>query len=155
MQRIAYHIQVFALSKWLAVTLPVEYYEFARGLQWSIPYLELPWERGTVPPMMVGSSSSKSRLVHSSEIRDTGVFKGVQPSVGSLDSAAKVYGLPLTPMEYRSYFEVICLAFTWFLSCNTGITAFAFSCIHFSHSKLDLSWYEPTHETCQFDLQAF
>ncbi|KZV52160.1 hypothetical protein F511_07115 [Dorcoceras hygrometricum] len=104
--RIAYHIQVFALSKWLAVTLPVEYYEFARGLQWSIPYLELPWERENVPPVMVGSSySRRTPLVQGSEIGDTGVFKGVQPSVGSLDSAAKVYGSPLTPMEYRSYFE--------------------------------------------------
>ncbi|XP_073016548.1 uncharacterized protein [Primulina eburnea] len=103
--RIAYHIQVFALSKWLAVTSPIEYYEFARGLQWSIPYLKLPWERKNVLPMMVGSSSSRSRLVHSSEIRETGVFKGVQPRAGSLESAAKVYGLPLTPMEYISYFE--------------------------------------------------
>ncbi|XP_050258027.1 uncharacterized protein LOC126703145 isoform X7 [Quercus robur] len=42
--RMAGHIQVFALSTWLGVTLPVEYYELARGLQWSIPYFNLPWE---------------------------------------------------------------------------------------------------------------
>ena len=30
-QRSACHIQVFALSRWLAVRLPVNYYEFARG----------------------------------------------------------------------------------------------------------------------------
>ncbi|KAK7826142.1 hypothetical protein CFP56_032440 [Quercus suber] len=44
--RMAGHIQVFALSTWLGVTLPVEYYEFARRLQWSIPYFNLPWETG-------------------------------------------------------------------------------------------------------------
>ncbi|CAN6453168.1 unnamed protein product [Victoria cruziana] len=42
--RTACHIQVFALSKFLPVSLPVEYYELVRGLQWSIPYLILPWE---------------------------------------------------------------------------------------------------------------
>jgi hypothetical protein len=30
--RIACHIQVFALSRWLVVSLPVEYYGFAMGL---------------------------------------------------------------------------------------------------------------------------
>ncbi|KAK6920681.1 hypothetical protein RJ641_014359 [Dillenia turbinata] len=47
------HIQVFALSRWIAVDLPIEYYEFVRGLGWSIPYLKLPWEKNghvSTPP---------------------------------------------------------------------------------------------------------
>nr|XP_023928271.1 uncharacterized protein LOC112039619 [Quercus suber] len=44
---IACHLQVIALSGWLAVRLPVEYYELTRGLRWSIPYISLPWERKT------------------------------------------------------------------------------------------------------------
>ncbi|XP_073141458.1 uncharacterized protein [Henckelia pumila] len=101
--RIAYHIQVFALSRWLAVTLPVEYYEMSRGLQWSIPYYSFPWERGNVQPVMVGSSSPMDR--HSSRIHDSIIIESVQPVAGNPDSAAKVYGLPLTPLEYSAYFE--------------------------------------------------
>ncbi|KZV43374.1 hypothetical protein F511_21966 [Dorcoceras hygrometricum] len=95
--RIAYHIQVFGLSRWLAVTLPVEYYEMSRGLQWSIPYYSFPWERGNV----VGSSSPMDR--HG--IHDSIIVESVQPIAGNPDSAAKVYGLPLTPLEYIAYFE--------------------------------------------------
>ncbi|PPD72156.1 hypothetical protein GOBAR_DD30938 [Gossypium barbadense] len=54
--RSACHIQIFALSRWLPVTLPVEYYEFARSMEWSIPYFSLPWETGHVQPVMMGSS---------------------------------------------------------------------------------------------------
>ncbi|CAK9156552.1 unnamed protein product [Ilex paraguariensis] len=100
--RIACHIQVYALSRWLAVALPVEYYEFARGLQWSIPYFNLPWEMGNVQPAMVGSSSPTNPHSYSSKIHDSGILK-------SLDMAASIYGLPLTAVEYRSFFEVITL----------------------------------------------
>lgn len=97
---------MFALSRWLAITLPVEYYELARGLQWSIPYFNLPWERGDIHSVMVGSNSPKDRLFRVPEVHDSIFFKGLQPEAGSMDSNAKVYGLPLTPMEYTSYFEV-------------------------------------------------
>ncbi|KAL0417123.1 UNVERIFIED_CONTAM: hypothetical protein Slati_3544200 [Sesamum latifolium] len=103
--RIAAHIQIFALSRWLAVTLPVEYYELARGLQWSIPYFNLPWEKGNIRSIMVGSTSPKDRLFRISEAHDSLFLEGLQPDTGNSDSAAKVFGLPLTPMEYRSYFE--------------------------------------------------
>ncbi|XP_051136790.1 uncharacterized protein LOC127255339 isoform X2 [Andrographis paniculata] len=102
--RIASHIQVFALSKWLAVTLPVEFYELARGLQWSIPYFNLPWEKEDIPSLMVGSMSPKDRLNRAMEVHDSIIFEDLQPS-GSSGSPGKVYGLPLTPMEYTSYFE--------------------------------------------------
>ncbi|KAK6148358.1 hypothetical protein DH2020_019270 [Rehmannia glutinosa] len=103
--RIASHIQVFALTRWLAVTLPVEYYELAKGLQWSIPYFNLPWEKGSTRSVMVGSTSPKDRLFRVSEIHDSIFFEDLQPQAANTDSASKVFGLPLTPIEYRSYFE--------------------------------------------------
>lgn len=105
-QRVASHLQVFALSKWLAVTLPVEYYELARGLQWSIPYFKLPWETGDLHSVMVGSTSSKDRLLRIPKEHNSIFFEGLQPEAANTDSAAKVFGLPLSPMEYASYFEV-------------------------------------------------
>uniref|UniRef100_A0A5B7CA54 Bacterial Ig-like domain-containing protein n=1 Tax=Davidia involucrata TaxID=16924 RepID=A0A5B7CA54_DAVIN len=102
--RIACHIQVFALSRWLAVIFPVEYYEFARGLKWSIPYFCLPWETGHVQPVMVGSSSPANSHSYGSKIYDSG-FNSMQSVEEHLDMATQVYGLPLTPMEYRSFFE--------------------------------------------------
>ncbi|GER38508.1 flagellar L-ring protein [Striga asiatica] len=95
--RIASHLQVFAFSRWLAVTLPVEYYELTKGLQWSIPYFNLPWEKGGVYSVMVGSNSPKDRLFR--------VFESLQPEAVNINPGAKVFGLPLTPIEYRSYFE--------------------------------------------------
>ncbi|KAM7465314.1 hypothetical protein LguiB_012876 [Lonicera macranthoides] len=98
--RIACHIQVFALSRWLAVTLPVEYYEFARGLQWSIPYFLLPWETGHIQPVMVGSSSPTNPHSYSSKVLDLGTSQQENSA-----TATSVYGLPLTREEYRSFFE--------------------------------------------------
>lgn len=94
--RIACHIQIFALSRWLAVPLPVEYYEFTRGLQWSIPYLDLPWENCHIQSIMVGSSSRIYPHSYDSKIGDKET---------NLNMGAAVYGLPLTAMEYMSYFE--------------------------------------------------
>ncbi|XP_058195645.1 uncharacterized protein LOC131311985 isoform X1 [Rhododendron vialii] len=103
--RIACHIQVFALSRWLAVTLPVEYFEFARGLQWSIPYFSLPWETGHDHPFMVGSTPPGNPYPYASKLHEPGTFKNVQPQERNSFMDASVYGLPLTPMEYRSFFE--------------------------------------------------
>ncbi|KAI8529051.1 hypothetical protein RHMOL_Rhmol12G0195700 [Rhododendron molle] len=102
--RIACHIQVFALSRWLAVTLPVEYFEIARGLQWSIPYFSLPWETGHDHPFMVGSTP-RNPYPYASKLHGPGTFKNVQPQERNSFMDASVYGLPLTPMEYRSFFE--------------------------------------------------
>ncbi|KAK1280027.1 hypothetical protein QJS04_geneDACA002794 [Acorus gramineus] len=88
--RLAYHIQVFAQSKWLAVTLPIEYYEFARGLQWSIPYLTLPWESHSHPFMV----DSNMHVLMQSQLKRT-------------EKDASMLGSPLTPTEYQSYFESI------------------------------------------------
>ncbi|KAK6924830.1 hypothetical protein RJ641_009156 [Dillenia turbinata] len=47
------HIQVFALSRWIAGNMSMEYYEFLRGLEWSILFFRLPWEENgpdSTPP---------------------------------------------------------------------------------------------------------
>ncbi|KAK6924829.1 hypothetical protein RJ641_009155 [Dillenia turbinata] len=47
------HIQVFALSRWIAGNMSIEYYEFLRGLEWSILFFRLPWEENgpdSTPP---------------------------------------------------------------------------------------------------------
>lgn len=111
-QRIACHIQIFALSGWLAVPLPVEYYELTRGLQWSIPYFNLPWETGNARPVMVGSTSPWSPRPYSSKVYKSIGLEGVQPEAAN-DYDATAYGLPLTPMEYRTYFEVRYRYLSW------------------------------------------
>ncbi|XWS50937.1 hypothetical protein CRYUN_Cryun12cG0134000 [Craigia yunnanensis] len=103
--RSACHIQVFALSRWLAVTLPVEYYEFARSLEWSIPYFSLPWETGHVQPVMMGSNPTESSNSFLSRAYDREISHSVRPKEEDLKIAAAVYGSPLTPIEYRSFFE--------------------------------------------------
>ncbi|OVA16963.1 hypothetical protein BVC80_9043g4 [Macleaya cordata] len=102
--RIACHIQVFALSRWLAVTLPVEYYEFTRGLQWSIPYLSLPWEAGHVQSVMVDSSPPAMTHSEFSRTIEPRTFKSPRSGKGKLEIEPSVSGLPLTPMEYTSFF---------------------------------------------------
>ncbi|KAM1129088.1 hypothetical protein ACFXTH_038956 [Malus domestica] len=101
--RIACHIQVFALSRWLAVTLPVNYYELVRGLQWSIPYYSLPWESGNGFPVSSPFTSSSSYMIenYSSEI-----LQGVQLEEESFKKDTSLYGLPLSPTEYRMFFEL-------------------------------------------------
>lgn len=99
--RSACHIQIFALSRWLPVTLPVEYYEFARSIEWSIPYFSLPWETGHVQPVMMGSSPTGTSNSFLSRTYDRVISRSFQPN----KIAAAVYGSPLTPVEYRSFFE--------------------------------------------------
>ncbi|CAN6345606.1 unnamed protein product [Urochloa humidicola] len=50
--RMACHIQIFALSRWLSVNLPIEYYELTKGIEWSIPYMRLPWEGPGADPFL-------------------------------------------------------------------------------------------------------
>lgn len=106
MKRMASHIQVFALSRWLAVALPIEYSEFTRGLQWSIPYFSLPWETTKVQPFMGGSNSPAKPHSYSSKVHDSGILMDLTSNQQNVIRAPTVYGLPLTPMEYRTFFEV-------------------------------------------------
>ncbi|CAI9112664.1 OLC1v1013138C3 [Oldenlandia corymbosa var. corymbosa] len=100
--RMASHIQIYALSRWLAVGLPVEYSEFARGLQWSIPYFSLPWETEKIQPLLTGGSNFPP---YSSKIDKSGILVDVVYELHDPSKATMVSGLPLTPMEYRTFFE--------------------------------------------------
>ncbi|KAM0938048.1 hypothetical protein DsansV1_C23g0174101 [Dioscorea sansibarensis] len=103
--RTAYHIQVFALSKWLAVDLPIEYYEFARGIRWIIPHIRLPWETAGDDALI---ENRDFHLGTDSDIFDRHQFITEHP-LGGLNNMAEtnmsISGTPLTPMEYRSFIE--------------------------------------------------
>lgn len=116
MQRIACHIQIFALSIWLPVTLPVEYYEFAKGLQWSIPYLRLPWEDEHDRPDLSGYSPFAGSNPYLSKTRHLEVLQNKVPG-NNITMVDQLYGLPLTPMEYRSFFEV---TMNFIFSCSNA-----------------------------------
>ncbi|KAH9604781.1 hypothetical protein KSS87_002927 [Heliosperma pusillum] len=104
--RVACYIQVFALSRWLAVTLPVEYYEFTRGIQWSIPYFCLPWENNYSHPMFFMPDASTSSHIFRANLNSSAMPQHpVQFDKDNSDKAGVVYGAPLTAMEYRSFFE--------------------------------------------------
>ncbi|KAL4198739.1 hypothetical protein AMTRI_Chr03g47550 [Amborella trichopoda] len=94
--RMAFHIQVFALSRWLASAMPVEFYEFSRGLQWSIPYIRVPWESHNVHFIMLASKFRSNNV--GSHILNYGKMKKIlTDSLG--------FGRPLTAMEYNIFFE--------------------------------------------------
>ncbi|KAL8230608.1 hypothetical protein R6Q57_000386 [Mikania cordata] len=95
--RIVCHIQIYALSGWLAVPLPIEYSEFVKGLRWSIPYFKLPWECGYVKPVWPMNPHSYGSRIGDFEARSKAT---------NLDKPDSVYGLPLTAMEYKSFFEI-------------------------------------------------
>ncbi|MBA0622027.1 hypothetical protein Godav_007600 [Gossypium davidsonii] len=88
--RSACHIQIFALSRWLPVTLPVEYYEFARSIEWSIPYFSLPWETGHVQPVMMGSSPTGTSNSFLSRTYDWNIFRMDCIQMGKLVSIFSV-----------------------------------------------------------------
>ncbi|PKA64593.1 hypothetical protein AXF42_Ash007339 [Apostasia shenzhenica] len=101
--RIACHIQVFALSKWLAVTLPVEYYELARGIGWSIPYLNLPWE---TKGMNIFAEDSGLPVVTYSKTAERNELNSFARMVATnVEQENKLHGKPLTPIEYRLFLE--------------------------------------------------
>ncbi|GAB2289496.1 hypothetical protein Dimus_023806 [Dionaea muscipula] len=103
--RIACYIQVFAISKWLAVPLPVDYYEFARALQWSIPYFSLPWENEHAHFSMFDPNGSISSFSSFSDINPPSTTLNVLSNENFDSRATAVYGSPLTPMEYGMFFE--------------------------------------------------
>ncbi|RLM98408.1 hypothetical protein C2845_PM06G03680 [Panicum miliaceum] len=85
--RMACHIQIFALSRWLSVNLPIEYYEFAKGIEWSIPYMRLPWEGPGADPFLGYSTMPAIAL---SELLD-------RSAVGAADiSYPRAQGQPVT-----------------------------------------------------------
>ncbi|OIV98204.1 hypothetical protein TanjilG_28717 [Lupinus angustifolius] len=99
--RILCYIQVFALSRWLTVKLPVEFYEFARHLRWTVPYFCVPWETGHMDLFMVGSIPFGS----SNDFTKASATTPMKLLEKKMNFAASVYGLPLTSSEYQQYFE--------------------------------------------------
>lgn len=67
---LASHMQVFALSDWLDVPLPIKYRETIRGIRWMVPHVSLPWENrkpSIVLPVQyptVNESTSRSAIKH-------------------------------------------------------------------------------------------
>jgi hypothetical protein len=122
LQRMACHIQIFALSRWLSINLPVEYYELAKGIEWTIPYIRLPWEGPSADPF-VGYSTMPA-IAYSELVDRIGVEAdaynprpapaGQQqimpmqiPAEGAIPVPIPALdGKPLTAMEYRAFFEV-------------------------------------------------
>uniref|UniRef100_A0ACD5ZK20 Uncharacterized protein n=1 Tax=Avena sativa TaxID=4498 RepID=A0ACD5ZK20_AVESA len=119
--RMACHIQIFALSRWLSVNLPVEYYELAKGIEWTIPYVRLPWEGPSADPF-VGYSTMPA-IAYSELVDRIGVEadpydprpapvaaqQQIMPMQIPADDGAipvpALDGKPLTAMEYRVFFE--------------------------------------------------
>jgi hypothetical protein len=118
----ACHIQIFALSRWLSINLPVEYYELAKGIEWTIPYIRLPWEGPSADPF-VGYSTMPA-IAYSELVDRIGIEadaynprpapaaqQQIMPMQIPADSAIPLQipaldGKPLTAMEYRAFFEV-------------------------------------------------
>ncbi|XP_028555026.1 uncharacterized protein LOC110110061 isoform X4 [Dendrobium catenatum] len=101
--RIACHIQVFALSKWLTAVMPIEYYEFARGIEWSIPYINLPWESEGMDSFLKDSSFP---VVTNSELSEGNGLNSFGPmTIANGESKTTLYGKPLTPTEYWAFLE--------------------------------------------------
>ncbi|CAL9127599.1 unnamed protein product, partial [Musa acuminata var. zebrina] len=101
--RILCHIQVFALCRWLVVNMPIEYYEFSRGIEWSIPYIHLPWEMGSKTFFEGSTSTSTTHF----EVWDRNklYFKSSSVRNQILEMNSSEYGKPLTPGEYMSFLE--------------------------------------------------
>lgn len=104
LQRFLCHIQVFALTRWLLATVPIEYYEFSRSIAWSIPYINLPWERVSNPL----AEYSTDRLGRYSEVWESAKLNFEPPTLSNqiMEMDPSVNGKPLTPEEYMSFLEV-------------------------------------------------
>lgn len=94
--RMACHIQIFALSRWLSANLPIEYYEFAKGIEWSIPYMRLPWEGPAADPYL-GYSTMPAIAYSESELLDRSAVGGAA-NISSYRPRAQ-QGQPVTPAQ--------------------------------------------------------
>lgn len=94
--RMACHIQIFALSRWLSANLPIEYYEFAKGVEWSIPYMRLPWEGPAADPYL-GYSTMPAIAYSESELLDRSAVGGAA-NISSYHPRAQ-QGQPVTPAQ--------------------------------------------------------
>jgi hypothetical protein len=80
--------------------LPIEYYEFTRGIEWIVPHHNLPWDSSSGDSFNGYSAfpaSAYSQLIESNKLTIDSM---------SIINQSSLEGKPLTPMEYRSIFEV-------------------------------------------------
>lgn len=55
--------------------------------------------------VMVGSTSPKDHLIRAPREHDSIFMEGLKPEAANVNPT-NVFGLPLNPLEYASYFEV-------------------------------------------------
>ncbi|CAL9068770.1 unnamed protein product, partial [Musa banksii] len=103
--RILCHVQIFALCRWLVVTVPVEYYEFSRGIEWSIPYIHLPWESSSNNSFIENSTFTLGAYFEIWERSKLRTFKSPLTTNQILGVDPSVHGKPLMPGEYMSFLE--------------------------------------------------
>ncbi|KAI5061541.1 hypothetical protein GOP47_0024046 [Adiantum capillus-veneris] len=97
------HLQVFALSSRMAVSLPLEYSETTRGLQWLIPHVKLPWKHGRRFLTIHWNKKTPYQLYALSQLN---VQAAATVRGRRLGANASVYGAPFSPSEYELYFSV-------------------------------------------------
>ncbi|THU55782.1 hypothetical protein C4D60_Mb11t10200 [Musa balbisiana] len=103
--RILCHVQIFALCRWLVVTIPVEYYEFSRGIEWSIPYIHLPWESSSSNSFIENSTFTLGAYFEIWERSKLRTFKSTLTANQILGVDPSVHGKPLMPGEYMLFLE--------------------------------------------------
>ncbi|KAL6994478.1 hypothetical protein U1Q18_012582 [Sarracenia purpurea var. burkii] len=127
------HLQVFVLTDWLSISLPVEYSDTTKGLRWLLPREKLPWKKKTssmwpnhLTNFVIKESLLSTRSPHhnpanhayelnltnfSSDLQEGPSFPvEIYPKNGWHQGQQNVtmrnilYGLPLGSIEYFTYF---------------------------------------------------
>jgi hypothetical protein len=117
LQGLTCHLQVLALSGFLAVSLPVEYQEVTNGLRWLIPHVRTPWQAKSATNTNTASSlADASTILHNVigghrrllavEEQLSGTVQHATHRGRALGANATMYGPPLGPGEYQLYFLV-------------------------------------------------
>lgn len=118
----ACHLQIFALSDWLSVSLPIEYREVTSGLQWLIPHVKTPWQHDqptnvkseferkvmTSIPSIIGNSFRGQRRLFA--MGNTRVSK-FDHRGRMLGANTTIYGPAFERADYESFFQVTFLLF--------------------------------------------
>ena len=134
------HLQVFALTSWFPINQPIKYYETTRGLRWLIPHHKLPWkdfdtsssflEKENLAGRTNGLFEEHSYIDHQqTDLMSSSYIEHKLPlptkittRSGWLHNQHNIsrtnifYGLPLSSIEYFTYFLVSLTSF--FKSCT-------------------------------------
>ncbi|MCO5584020.1 hypothetical protein L7F22_037939 [Adiantum nelumboides] len=101
LQGMAGHLQVFALSSQMAVSLPLEYSETTRGLRWLIPHVKLPWKHMRRFLTIHWNKKAPDQLYIVSKLNAQAAEKVRGRRLGA---NASIYGPAFLPSEYKQYF---------------------------------------------------